>query len=316
MTPDIGGARCRRSSEGDKVFAAAGGKLAAAARGAAARRRRCAGSSTATSSASPPATFRLIASPLVTWIWLGAIIVFLGGLIALWPASATPRRRRVAAALRGARRARTSARPPSAARVAAGDAPERGAGGRRRAARRRRRRSAAVVALVAAPLRAARAVDAGARERRPARRARGAQGGQVPRDPRRRAGPPTGKLSEEDYRALDRQLRAEAVEILRALDDARRARAGARYPDAMENILSVVQVVALGRRDLPRAHALGKDAGLSGAFGVGTGSGPFGGGSLVERNLNRWTVGFAIAFVAEHDHPAEALALERGRRRR
>ena len=41
----------------------------------------------------------------------------------------------------------------------------------------------------------------------------------------------------------------------------------------------------------------GKDAGLSGAFGVGTGSGPFGGGSLVERNLNRWTVGFAIAYA-------------------
>ena len=29
----------------------------------------------------------------------------------------------------------------------------------------------------------------------------------------------TGKLSEEDFRALDRQLRAEAVEILRALDE-------------------------------------------------------------------------------------------------
>jgi preprotein translocase subunit SecG len=41
----------------------------------------------------------------------------------------------------------------------------------------------------------------------------------------------------------------------------------------------------------------GKDAGLSGAFGVGTGAGPLGGGSLVERNLNRWTVGFAIVFV-------------------
>jgi preprotein translocase subunit SecG len=41
----------------------------------------------------------------------------------------------------------------------------------------------------------------------------------------------------------------------------------------------------------------GKDAGLSGAFGVGTGSGPFGGGSLVERNLNRWTIAFAIVFV-------------------
>ncbi len=41
----------------------------------------------------------------------------------------------------------------------------------------------------------------------------------------------------------------------------------------------------------------GKDSGLSGAFGVGTGAGPLGGGSLVERNLNRWTIAFAAAFV-------------------
>ena len=41
----------------------------------------------------------------------------------------------------------------------------------------------------------------------------------------------------------------------------------------------------------------GKDSGLSGAFGVGTGAGPLGGGSTVERNLNRWTIGFAIAFA-------------------
>ena len=41
----------------------------------------------------------------------------------------------------------------------------------------------------------------------------------------------------------------------------------------------------------------GKDAGLSGAFGVGTGQGSLGGGSLVERNLNRWTIGFAIVFA-------------------
>lgn len=41
----------------------------------------------------------------------------------------------------------------------------------------------------------------------------------------------------------------------------------------------------------------GKDSGLSGAFGAGSGDGPFGGGSLVERNLNRWTVGFGIAFA-------------------
>jgi preprotein translocase subunit SecG len=41
----------------------------------------------------------------------------------------------------------------------------------------------------------------------------------------------------------------------------------------------------------------GKDSGLSGAFGVGSGTGPLGGGSLVERNLNRWTIVFAILFV-------------------
>jgi preprotein translocase subunit SecG len=40
----------------------------------------------------------------------------------------------------------------------------------------------------------------------------------------------------------------------------------------------------------------GKDSGLSGAFGVGSGQGPLGGGSMVERNLNRWTVVFAVLF--------------------
>jgi preprotein translocase subunit SecG len=66
----------------------------------------------------------------------------------------------------------------------------------------------------------------------------------------------------------------------------------------MENILSVVQVIlAVAVIFLVLMHS-GKDAGLSGAFGVGSGSGPFGGGSLVERNLNRWTYAFAIAFVA------------------
>ncbi|MFM9140442.1 MAG: preprotein translocase subunit SecG [Solirubrobacterales bacterium] len=41
----------------------------------------------------------------------------------------------------------------------------------------------------------------------------------------------------------------------------------------------------------------GKDAGLSGAFGVGTGEGSLGGGSLVERNLNRWTVAVAVGWM-------------------
>jgi preprotein translocase subunit SecG len=41
----------------------------------------------------------------------------------------------------------------------------------------------------------------------------------------------------------------------------------------------------------------GKDAGLSGAFGIGGGGSSFGGGSMVERNLDRATVFFAILFV-------------------
>jgi preprotein translocase subunit SecG len=66
----------------------------------------------------------------------------------------------------------------------------------------------------------------------------------------------------------------------------------------MEAILSGVQVIlAIVLIVLVLLHS-GKDSGLSGAFGVGTGAGPFGGGSLVERNLNRWTVAFALLFVA------------------
>jgi preprotein translocase subunit SecG len=65
----------------------------------------------------------------------------------------------------------------------------------------------------------------------------------------------------------------------------------------MELILSVVQVIICVVLIFLILMHSGKDAGLSGAFGVGTGQGPLGGGSLVERNLNRWTVGFAIAFA-------------------
>jgi preprotein translocase subunit SecG len=65
----------------------------------------------------------------------------------------------------------------------------------------------------------------------------------------------------------------------------------------MTFVLDVVQVfVSIMLVVLILMHS-GKDTGLSGAFGVGTGAGPLGGGSLVERNLNRWTIGFAIVFV-------------------
>jgi preprotein translocase subunit SecG len=65
----------------------------------------------------------------------------------------------------------------------------------------------------------------------------------------------------------------------------------------MVTILEFVQIaICVGLVFLILMHS-GKDAGLSGAFGVGSGAGPLGGGSLVERNLNRWTIGFAIVFV-------------------
>jgi cytochrome c-type biogenesis protein CcmF len=43
--------------------------------------------------AAPPATFRVIVDPMVTWIWLGGLIGLGGALIALWPAALAARRR-------------------------------------------------------------------------------------------------------------------------------------------------------------------------------------------------------------------------------
>jgi preprotein translocase subunit SecG len=65
----------------------------------------------------------------------------------------------------------------------------------------------------------------------------------------------------------------------------------------MYTILGLLQVVISVVLILLILMHSGRDTGLSGAFGVGTGSGPFGGGSLVERNLNRWTVFFAALFA-------------------
>ena len=65
----------------------------------------------------------------------------------------------------------------------------------------------------------------------------------------------------------------------------------------METIFSVLQVaISVVLIFLVLMHS-GKDSGLSGAFGVGSGTGPLGGGSMVERNLNRWTIFFAILFL-------------------
>jgi preprotein translocase subunit SecG len=65
----------------------------------------------------------------------------------------------------------------------------------------------------------------------------------------------------------------------------------------MESVLSGVQVlIAVVVIFLVLLHS-GKDAGLSGAFGIGQTGSSLGGGSLVERNLDRWTIFFSILFV-------------------
>jgi preprotein translocase subunit SecG len=64
----------------------------------------------------------------------------------------------------------------------------------------------------------------------------------------------------------------------------------------VETIDSIIQVAISVVLVLLILMHSGKDSGLSGAFGVGTGAGPLGGGSMVERNLNRWTIAFAVLF--------------------
>ena len=65
----------------------------------------------------------------------------------------------------------------------------------------------------------------------------------------------------------------------------------------MEAVLEIIQVViAVVVIFLVLLHS-GKDAGLSGAFGIGQSGSSFGGGSLVERNLDRWTIFFSLLFV-------------------
>jgi preprotein translocase subunit SecG len=63
----------------------------------------------------------------------------------------------------------------------------------------------------------------------------------------------------------------------------------------VNNILSGLQVIlSIGVIFLVLLHS-GKDAGMSGAFGVGVAGGSSG-GSLMERNLDRWTILFAVLF--------------------
>ncbi len=65
----------------------------------------------------------------------------------------------------------------------------------------------------------------------------------------------------------------------------------------MYTFLSVIQVIiSVVLIFLVLLHS-GKDAGLSGAFGIGGGGSSLGGGSMVERNLDRATIFFAIIWV-------------------
>jgi preprotein translocase subunit SecG len=64
----------------------------------------------------------------------------------------------------------------------------------------------------------------------------------------------------------------------------------------MYTLLAVLQVIIAGVLVFLILLHSGKDAGLSGAFGIGGGS-SVGGGSMVERNLDRATIFFAVVFV-------------------
>jgi preprotein translocase subunit SecG len=62
-------------------------------------------------------------------------------------------------------------------------------------------------------------------------------------------------------------------------------------------LLAFLQVIIAGLVIFLVLLHSGKDAGLSGAFGIGGGGSSFGGGSMVERNLDRATIFFSVLFV-------------------
>lgn len=65
----------------------------------------------------------------------------------------------------------------------------------------------------------------------------------------------------------------------------------------MATVLGVIQVLlSVVLIFLVLLHS-GKDAGLSGAFGIGGGGSSIGGGSMVERNLDRATIAVAIIWA-------------------
>ena len=154
-----------------------------------------------------PVQFLLIVSPMVAWLWAGALIIVLGGLTSLIPASlfrAAPQHLARARSRRGARaRLATPARshdhglrdPPAVA-------------DRCRLARERAR-------CAARPRRRPTIADWEPTQRLDLEAARDAKYREI-RDAE--LDHQTGKLSEADYEAIDSTLRAEAIELLHRLD--------------------------------------------------------------------------------------------------
>jgi cytochrome c-type biogenesis protein CcmF len=94
VTPDLD-PTLKTVKQGDAVFKGALGKMSSQQYSAALGTAIRALTDNYAKSA-PPATFRLIVSPLVAWIWIGGILVFLGGLICIWPTPDLAHRRATA----------------------------------------------------------------------------------------------------------------------------------------------------------------------------------------------------------------------------
>ena len=78
------------------------------------------------------------------------------------------------------------------------------------------------------------------------------------------------------------------------------ARADSRIVTRLQAVYTILGIIQVGLAVLLIFLVLlhsGKDAGLSGAFGIGGGGSSIGGGSMVERNLDRATVVVSLIFV-------------------
>ena len=304
MSPDIGKLR-PIIDRGDDAFAKAEGKIPPAME-AALLGQAITGLVDRYRESPPPATFRLIGSPLVAWIWIGGLIVFAGGLIAMWPARTPVRRESARLSPRGSRASSAAPSPPTPpdARVDV------------LAPLIVIVLLAVVVLVVSAPLRrgaAAREHEHDELERADLEAARDAKYREI-RDAELDLR--TGKLSEADWRATDRELRAEAIAILRRLDALGEPSGDRPAPDrgALPSRHGAHPVDRpgdhLGRPDLPGAHALGQGRRAVGRLRRGHRSGP------ARRRLARRAQpepldgGLRDRLHGQHDHPAQvALGL-------